>query len=93
MNMSTTDFNMADFAKRVCMGPTRSYDPHCYDLALLMLSDEPKLKGREGELAAHIQQSLEDWIVYEREHAADSIQADAAADSVPQILAEEGAAR
>jgi hypothetical protein len=44
-----------------------SYDTHCYDLAELFLFDEPLLKGREAALAQHIQDSLEDWISYERD--------------------------
>jgi hypothetical protein len=49
----------------------RSFDPHCWDLAQLFLSDEPLLKGREDDLAAHIQETIESWIGYERDHAGD----------------------
>lgn len=45
-----------------------SHDSKCYDLAAVFLSDEPALDTtkRCDELADLIQQTIEDWIAYER---------------------------
>lgn len=43
-----------------------TYDPRCYDLAELFLSDEPTMQHRTSELAATIQSVIEDWITCER---------------------------
>lgn len=41
----------------------KSYDPKCRDLAELFLEDEPHLNtlDRQDDLAAAIQQAIEDW--------------------------------
>ena len=46
-----------------------SFDPRCYDLAELFLSDEPAINTREkrDELAQIIQDAVEDFIAYERD--------------------------
>lgn len=43
-----------------------SYDPRCYDLAVLFLSDNPEkdTEANRDELAQHIQTEIEDWIEY-----------------------------
>ena len=42
------------------------FDPACRDLAHHFLQDEPTLMPRADELAAEIQQTVEDWITVER---------------------------
>jgi hypothetical protein len=42
------------------------FDPACFEIAALFLGDEPELRGRENELAACIQQAIEDWIESEK---------------------------
>jgi hypothetical protein len=49
----------------------RSYDPACFELAERFLFDEPALKDRASDLAAHIQSEIESWIEYERDHRDD----------------------
>ncbi len=42
---------------------TKMYDPRCYDLASVFLEDEPATTETHAQdLAAHIQQAVEDWI-------------------------------
>ena len=50
----------------------RTYDEKCYELAALFLGDEPSLHTHEkiDELAANIQQAIEDFIEYERDYRA-----------------------
>ena len=43
---------------------TKTYDPRCYDLAEIFLSNEPATSEREKrtkDLAQHIQNAIEDW--------------------------------
>lgn len=47
----------------------KSYDPACYDLAAHFLADEPisqmpTAERARQELAAHIQEEVERWIMY-----------------------------
>ena len=51
------------------MGEAFSFDPDCCDLAEHFLSDEPALNTERNKkrLAQHIQDTVEDWIAYERE--------------------------
>lgn len=46
----------------------KTYDPKCYELAAHFLSDVPQLaeEGYREDLAAYIQQEIEDWILSER---------------------------
>lgn len=46
-----------------------SFDPRCYELAELFLSDEPAINTSEkrDELAQIIQDAIEDFIAYERD--------------------------
>lgn len=46
-----------------------SYDSNCYDLAEHFLADEPALNTERNKkrVAQHIQDTIEDWIAYERE--------------------------
>lgn len=46
----------------------KTFDPKCYDLASAFLEDEPGLhtEARCNELAALIQQAIEDFITDER---------------------------
>jgi len=43
-----------------------TYDPACAELAQFFLRDEPDLREQTHELAAHIQQAIEEWIARER---------------------------
>lgn len=47
--------------------PAVSFDPRCYDLAALFLSDCADLNSdaNRNKLAQVIQTTIEDWIVYE----------------------------
>lgn len=42
------------------------YDPRCYDLAAIFLSDSPEkdTEANRDELAQHIQTEIEGWIEY-----------------------------
>jgi hypothetical protein len=44
-----------------------SHDPACFDLATIFLADDPELAGETSELAEHIQEAIEDWIIWKRE--------------------------
>jgi hypothetical protein len=49
-----------------------TYDTKCYELAEYFLQDGP-FKGHEpaiSNLAEAIQQAIEDWFIYNRDHAA-----------------------
>lgn len=50
-----------------------AYDTKCYDLADAFLADEPTLQSenKKRALAQTIQDAIEDWIGWERDHAAD----------------------
>lgn len=45
-----------------------TYDSRCHDLAAIFLDDEPQLRTPENieDLAGLIQQTIEDYIAYER---------------------------
>lgn len=45
---------------------TRTFDPKCYDLAALFLSDHHDINSEQNrcDLAAHIQSQVEEWIEY-----------------------------
>jgi len=49
-----------------------SYDPRCFDLAEMFLSDNPTINtgNRKQELAQHIQDEIESWIAQWLEEAA-----------------------
>lgn len=44
--------------------PAKSYDPACLTLAEYFLTDNPELAKLASELAAHLQQEIEDWIQF-----------------------------
>jgi hypothetical protein len=45
----------------------KTFDPRCHELAQLFLSDEPTSTPADvNRLTAYIQQSIEDWIGYEK---------------------------
>lgn len=46
----------------------KTYDVKCYELAIHFLQDEPNLDTQENqhELAAEIQQAVEDWFETKR---------------------------
>lgn len=52
-----------------------TFDSKCYDLAEAFLSDEPNLftEGKCNELAALLQQTIEDFIADRREHTPDPV--------------------
>jgi hypothetical protein len=43
----------------------KTYDPKCYELALAFLEDEPQFIHLAGDLAAEIQNAIENWIDHE----------------------------
>jgi hypothetical protein len=49
------------------MTEAKTYDSQSYDLSRSFLADTPALNNEENrdKLAAHIQQTIEDWISYE----------------------------
>jgi hypothetical protein len=46
----------------------KTVDPACLTLAEHFLHDEPTLQRGADDLAAHIQQAIEDWIEDEKIH-------------------------
>lgn len=51
-----------------------SYDPACYNLAVIFLSDSPEKdsEANRDELAQHIQTEIEGWIEYILKPASDA---------------------
>jgi hypothetical protein len=65
--MAGTGTGIGDRKGDLTMKRKTTYDPGCFELAELFLADEPALRDRVGELAAHIQMAIEDWIAAEKE--------------------------
>jgi hypothetical protein len=60
-----------------------AYDTKCFDLAEAFLEDEPTLQteNKKKALAQTIQTAIEEWIIWERDHAAAASVADAMVES------------
>lgn len=51
---------------------TKNFDPRCYELALVFL-DSPVTDLLVRELAQCIQNSIEDWLSFEKQNVEDAI--------------------